>query len=374
VDEKILFVDDEDSILQAFRRILHKRFIMDFANSGRAALAKMASDGPFAVIVADMKMPEMEGVELLSKVHDLYPDTVRIMLTGIRDIDVAVDAVNQGNIFRFLNKPTDPDMLANVLNAALTQYRLLTAERELLEKTLHGSVEVLTELIALVSPTIGHRTNRIRQYMMYVVSSLKLPDQWQYELAAMLSQIGTIAIPSEILEKSLLGETLSESESQILDNHPTLARKLLAKIPRLTTVSAMIGAQNKPFSAYPESISSSAVGAQILKACGDFDRYMQTDISRDAAIYQMKKQTGMYNPRILEALSEVSILKPEKVLAKLGIMELKPFMVINKDVRARNGITVIPAGQEINVTILEILRSFSSGIGVIEPIEVLTDK
>jgi hypothetical protein len=101
---------------------------------------------------------------------------------------------------------------------------------------------------------------------------------------------------------------------------------------------------------------------------------MQTDISRDAAIYQMKKQTGMYNPRILEALSEVSILKPEKVLAKLGIMELKPFMVINKDVRARNGITVIPAGQEINVTILEILRSFSSGIGVIEPIEVLTDK
>jgi CheY-like chemotaxis protein len=373
VDERILFVDDEDSILQAFRRILHRKFIMDFATDGREALQKLESAGPFAVIVADMKMPGMDGIELLSRVRDQFPDTVRVMLTGQRDIDTAVDAVNQGSIFRFLNKPTDPEVLLNALNAALGQYRLVTAERELLEKTLRGSVEVLTELIALVSPSLRGRTNRLRKYAMHIVAGMRLADAWQYELAAMLALIGAVAIPPRIIDKVFLGETLDENETQVYENHPLLGRKLLAKIPRLSTVAAMIGAQNRPFSSYAESISPVAIGAQILCACIEFDRLSLTDNSRDQTLKKMRTDQGVFNPLILDALLDVQIIRPERTLARVNIMDLKPFMIIHKDVRAKNGITVIPAGQEVNQTILEILRSFAAGIGVIEPLEVLTE-
>src|SRR5262249_44534484 len=104
MSEKILLVDDEIAILQGYQRLLHGEFHTSIAVGGPAALVEMEQNGPFSVVVSDMRMPDMDGAQLLAKVKTLYPDTIRVMLTGNADIQTAVRAVNDGNIFRFLTK------------------------------------------------------------------------------------------------------------------------------------------------------------------------------------------------------------------------------------------------------------------------------
>ena len=135
--KKILLVDDDPNILQGYQRQLRKRFELDTVLSGREGLEAVASDGPFAVIVSDMRMPGMDGVQFLTQVRETASDTVRMMLTGNSDQQTAMDAVNEGHIFRFLTKPCNTDTFAKALEAALEQYRLITAERELLPGTRH---------------------------------------------------------------------------------------------------------------------------------------------------------------------------------------------------------------------------------------------
>ncbi|NIQ03497.1 MAG: response regulator, partial [Nitrospinaceae bacterium] len=94
----------------------------------------------FAVVVSDMRMPDMDGIQFLSRVREHYPQTVRMMLTGYADVKTAMNAVNEGNIFRFMTKPCPPEVFEKVLSAGIEQYRLITAERDLLERTLKGSV------------------------------------------------------------------------------------------------------------------------------------------------------------------------------------------------------------------------------------------
>src|ERR1022692_3828271 len=127
--EKILLVDDESSILDGYRRSLRREFEIETAVSGKQALSLVAETGPYAVVVSDMRMPEMDGIELLSSIKAQSPDTIRIMLTGNADMDTAIHAINEGSIFRFLNKPCSKEVMAKTLTAALVQFRLVTAEK-----------------------------------------------------------------------------------------------------------------------------------------------------------------------------------------------------------------------------------------------------
>lgn len=199
--ETILCVDDEQNVLEAFQRQLHKQYSLKLAASGEEALERLRTEGPFAVIVADMNMPGMNGVQLLAKVREASPDTVRIMLTGAGDFQTAITAVNEGNIFRFLAKPCPAETLALALEAGLAQYRLVTAERELLEKTLHGSLRAMVDILALANPSAFSRAMRLRHYASQMAKNLGVPDAWQIEVAAMLSQVGCVTLPAEVLEK-----------------------------------------------------------------------------------------------------------------------------------------------------------------------------
>ena len=135
---KILFVDDEQHILTSYRRIFRKDYQISSALGPELALDIIQEKGPFAIVISDMRMPVMNGVQLLSKIKELSPDTVRIMLTGFADFNTAMEAVNEGNIFRFLTKPCPPDTLQKVIKDALRQYQLIKVEQELLNKTLKG--------------------------------------------------------------------------------------------------------------------------------------------------------------------------------------------------------------------------------------------
>jgi CheY-like chemotaxis protein len=134
MSDKILFVDDESSALDGFRRILHGSFDVTTAGSGGEGLMTLDRDGPFAVVVSDMRMPGMSGAEFLARVRQKAPDTVRMMLTGQADLHSAMEAVNRGHILHFLTKPCPKTVLVAAINSGLDQYHTLVEVKELAGK------------------------------------------------------------------------------------------------------------------------------------------------------------------------------------------------------------------------------------------------
>ncbi|AQT68687.1 Sensor histidine kinase YycG [Anaerohalosphaera lusitana] len=126
---KILIVDDEQRVLAAMRRRYRKKYDVVTADSGREAINKLEREGSFTVVISDLQMPGMNGLEFLSMVRDISPDSICIMLTGFAELDAAVQAVNQGHIFRFLTKPCGNDVVDEAIDEAVKEYRKLTTTR-----------------------------------------------------------------------------------------------------------------------------------------------------------------------------------------------------------------------------------------------------
>jgi DNA-binding NtrC family response regulator len=182
MSNKILCIDDDANVLTGIQRNLRKQFDIDTAVGALAALKLIEKECPYAVIVADMQMPGMNGVEFLNIARKKYPDTVRVMLTGNADQKTATDAVNRGHIFSFLNKPCPPEKLAEVLTDGIKQYRLITAERELLENTLNGSVKVLMEILSsrTRSPSVAVRPSAIKPGRWQSCCKCQPPGNWNW--------------------------------------------------------------------------------------------------------------------------------------------------------------------------------------------------
>lgn len=373
MSDKILLVDDEPSILQAMQRQLRKRFKVVVAESGDEALSALKSKGPFAVIVSDMRMPGMDGVQLLSKAKDVYPDTVRMMLTGNADQETATEAVNGGQIFRFLTKPCSTAMLATSLALAVRQHKLITAEKELLSETVKGSITVMAELLSLANATAFSSGYRIKPMVKQIAKDLKLAGLWQYEVAALMSQIGCITLPGDVLHKLHAGISLTAEELEMYENHPKVGSKLIRKIPRLEKVASMIEYQLmsahscEDIDALDEDI---CLGAEILNATIEYDLLRQQDISHLQAIYDMRRKSGKYNATILALIEKYKPKNVRATVRNISFNEVVPGMVAVEDVFAKNGTMLIPRGQEISWPVIQSLMNFEKQIGIVEPIRV----
>ena len=302
MNKKILFVDDEPAVLEGFKRILHKDLI-DTATSGEEAIALATRNGPYAVVVSDMRMPGMDGVQLLSRLREISPDTVRVILTGYADMQSAIDAVNEGRIFRFLTKPCEARVLKLALNACLMQYRLVTAEQELLENTLMGTIKVLTDVLSLANPAAFGRSKRIAQYVKHMVNVLHLQAPWKYEAAAMLSQLGCVALESEIIEAAYGGKKLLPEEQKRFDAHPALARDLLNNVPRLEGVAWIIGQQCLGATPPENHLSKEIrIGAAILRVAVAYDDLRVQGKSEVEALAELRHRQHL-DQRSVEALA-----------------------------------------------------------------------
>ena len=374
MDEKILCVDDELNILLALQRQLRKEFHVEGALGAEQALAAIGRDGPFAVIVSDLQMPGMNGLELLGKARELSPDTVRVMLTGQADLNTAIAAVNQNSIFRFLTKPCSAEELAATLQAALEQYRLVTAERNLLENTLRASVKVLVEVLSLVHPAAFSRASRIHRYVRHMAAEMKLYNAWQFEVAALLSQIGCITMEPGTLDRVYTGEELSEEEKQMFAAHPAAGRDLLLHIPRLESVAHMIGGQNLEQPGplpMPQAHEAVSTGVHLLRGAIDFDRLITRGRSTEEALAQMRRRAGDYDAKCLKALATFVPHEAGMELRVLKSAELRKSMIVDQDVRAKNGLLLLAKGQEVTPSVLGRLKAFASKVGLVEPIRVL---
>ena len=122
---KMLVVDDEPDNLDLLYRTFRRDFNVLRAESGVAALEVLANEGEVAVIISDQRMPEMKGTEFLSKTVPQFPDTMRIILTGFTDVEDLVEAINSGQVYKYITKPWDPNELKQVMQRAAETYELL---------------------------------------------------------------------------------------------------------------------------------------------------------------------------------------------------------------------------------------------------------
>ena len=380
MSNKILCVDDDANILAGYQRTLRKQFAIDIAVGPEAGLKAIEGQGPYAVVVADMQMPGMNGIQFLTKTREHAPDTVRVMLTGNADQKTAIDAVNQGHVFRFLTKPCSPEELASVLKTGLAQYRLVMAERELLGKTLNGSIKMLTDILSILDPQSFGVGQKMREYIRLFAQSLKLNQTWDLELAAMLSRIGFVTIPATVLQKSRSEHGLSGEEKDMLARVPEIGANLLNNIPRLESVASIVLYQNKNFdgSGFPTDKTAGEeipVGSRILKVLADLLLIESKGIPRFKALTKMRECPGRYDPKVLEAIAaafDVFLVKPDDEASTKPICfkELRVGHVLKTNVMTADGTLIVTAGTEVSQVVMEKLHNFADLSGIKEPIYV----
>ena len=383
MSSKILFVDDEPNVLEAYQRNLRKRFAIETATSGEQALGLMSQHGPYAVVVADMQMPGMNGVEFLIRAQQRAPDSVRLMLTGNADQKTAVEAVNQGHVYQFLNKPCPPDMLALALDNAIRQHQLITAERELLEKTLNGSINMLTGILASAEPISFGRGERLRDYMRAFARSLNMTSTWELELAAMLSQIGYVTVPPKLLEKMRLSSDLTLAEKNVISRTTEIGANLLRNIPRLESVARIVlyQAKNHDGSGFPaDSVVGDEIpiGSRILKVLSDMAELETGGLPKPKALEQMQSRSGRYDPQVLDstfACFDIYRLAPSATKVAIKAITLKELTighVLSSNVETKDGVLIVCAGTRVSQMALEKLRNFDQIQGIKEPLHVET--
>lgn len=121
---RLLYVDDEVNNLTAFKATFRREYKISTAKSGKEALEVLESEEPFQIIITDQRMPEMTGIQFLQKAKEKYPDPIRILLTGYSDLNAVVDAINKGEVYRYLTKPWDPDTIRQTVDKAYEVFDL----------------------------------------------------------------------------------------------------------------------------------------------------------------------------------------------------------------------------------------------------------
>jgi response regulator RpfG family c-di-GMP phosphodiesterase len=372
---RVMFVDDDQEMLASYRRAFRGDYAVEVAGGPVEGLARLGDLADVSVVVSDLRMPDMDGVEFLGRVREVRPEAVRVILTGFADMGVALAAVNKSKVFSFLTKPCPEADLKEALEAALRQYQLQSAERELLRGTLRGTIKLLVGLLELVNPEAFGKSSRVKRLSMDLGRYLGIEDGWRLELAAMLSQIGCAALPAETLRRAYRGEPLPGDKAFEFAMHPKIASDLVANIPRLREVAEIIAYQEKRFDGGglpPDGREGEAIplGSRILKAALDFDTleamYRLRRVSDNPAveaIERMHDRPGWYDPEVLDALESLATM-PEGHTPELVETEaLAPGMLLDQDVLDLIGELALGRGLELNAASIRRLADIATQRG-----------
>jgi response regulator RpfG family c-di-GMP phosphodiesterase len=270
-----------------------------------------------SIILSDMRMPGMDGATFLERACQIRPNAVRMLLTGHADLDATIKAVNEGQIFKYVSKPCPAKKLIEIFKEAHDEFLRVEAETEILKQTLRGSVQVLTEVLGSINPTAFGCAARVQRIIKQTTAD-RFPNIWQFELAALLSQIGCVTLPLDTLNKVTAGEELSEEEHDIFSNHPYVAESFLRQIPRLEEISGMVAGQQDPIrytdTELPLNMQNRVLlGAQLLRAAIDFDHLITGGSTKEEAIEELASQPKEYDHRIVALLHGVDLEATKKL-------------------------------------------------------------
>lgn len=356
---KILWVDDDPNIIAASQRYLRKDYTVHAANSAHEGLIRIDKEGPFAVIISDLKMPGVDGIEFLAQAQIVTPDSIRIMLTGYAEQEVAINAVNRGNIFRFLTKPCHPSDILDAVGAAARQNELVLAERQLLGKTLMGSIQVMADLLALSNPLAFRHVRTVMQVTLGVARELGVKNLWKLEAAVIFSQIGFTSIPGPVLEKHFRGESLSPDENTMVSALPQISQDLIQHIPRLGGVAKIIALHST--SKNDDTIlnrQSLPFKAHLLHTAIDYDRMRSRGLPHRDVVKVLEHNQRDYAPVVVEAIAKLKFESDGLERLHLYIDELKPGMILDEDITTIDHVMLIPKGLTINQVTRQRLKNY----------------
>lgn len=399
----ILFVDDEQNILRAIKRALFKfNANLLFAESGAQAL-EILKGNKVDVVFSDMKMPQMNGAELLEQVAQLYPHTFRVVLTGYADIDSTIKAVNRGKIHRYLQKPWDNQELMNTIEEGLERIRLRN-ENERLQKLTQQQNEKLKDINNTLEQTVLKRTKQVRaslvriekdkdalERVLFNVISINPDISGRFglqvsELAKQLCQVGaipeeqekSICYAAQICELGLLGllpedfrqpfNKLKYEQQKQYYAQAKQASLILAPAFHLQDVSDMIQYQFEHYNGqgpYQLVANEIPVGARIIAVARDYWRYRGGRItghevsSLDAKQEMKKFRNTRYDGTfidILLRLSDVDHNTPADEGLSAGM--LKPGMVLQDNLYNEGHILLLPEGHVLTEKTIAKLRHY----------------
>lgn len=364
---RVLCVDDEPNLLAGLERTLFGEFDVTTAPGGALGMELIESEPCFAVIVSDMRMPGMDGAEFLAKARERSPDSTRILLTGQADTESAIAAINHGAIFRYLCKPCPSEVLIPTLNEAVERHRSAVIEHDMMETTLAGVVDSMTQVLSLIAPWASMRSATIQTCVKQAARTLDWPNAWIGNMAAALSHIGCVSVPSDIVQRDMAGRPLEAEERAILDSHPETAFRLLQSIPRLDAVAQVVRYQNTPAPA--DADPDVVLGAELLRAASALARELANQQPMARALEAVAKLDPPVRYGVSQALRAVKLHSGNSTRSA-RVSDLLPGWVVAEDIKTRQGGLVLGEGRELTVTAIMALRNLLATGSIEEPLLV----
>lgn len=402
---KILCVDDEPNILASLRRLFRQAgFQVLVAGSGAEALHILETEAA-DLVLSDMRMPEMSGAEFLHEVRQRWPERMRILITGQSDMASTIDAINRGEIFRYVPKPwDDSDLLLTVRDALQVQalkrekerLERLTAEQneelrqlnanletkvmertlalqqthEKLKKTFFTSIRVFSNLIELREISLAGHSRRVADLARKIAAKLEMGAEASQDvfLAALLHDIGKIGFPDDLLVKP--ANQLREKELALYRKHPEKGEQILMALEDLRTAASLLRAHHERYdgTGFPDGLAAEGIplGARILAVANDFDALQLGLLSLrrhtlDEAREVIVKGCGQrYDPSVVDAFVQVATEETAPKEVRVSVRDLKPGMVLARDLVARDGILLLAAEHTLGEALIRQIRQYAA--------------
>jgi putative nucleotidyltransferase with HDIG domain len=415
----LLFVDDEQNILSSLKRL--------FRPTGHTILTAGGGDEALAIleqqtvdlVISDMRMPGMDGAQLLARVAKKYPDTMRILLTGFADMEATIRAVNEGNIYKYISKPwEDNDIKISVRHALEIKY--LQAERdrllelttkqneelkdlnanlekkveertealkqahESLRKNYFSSIKIFSNLIELHEGSGTGHSKRVAENSQKVALKLGLDQELAQQVffAALLHDVGKIALSEDVNKRPF--NALSSAEKKTVAKHPVLGDALLMGFEPLTEASKIVRSHHEYLdgSGYPDMLSGDEIpmGARILAVISDYDSLINGMLvpkrltAEEARQYLITNKGRLYDPKVVDAFLDIPAHDVKSVASskiKVEVSDLKPGMVLANDLVTRSGILLLSEGYILNEILIEKISRFCKTTGEEFDVQVL---
>jgi len=378
--QKVLIVDDTPENIQVLMETLKQDYKIVAANNGQKALQMAEMDPVPDIILLDIMMPGMDGYEVCKrlKAQEKTRGIPIIFVTALDQEDDESFGLKLGAV-DYITKPISPSIVRARVQTHLSLRNSQKKLQGLLNKTFSGSVSILIELLSLVNPTAFSHSSQMRRHVKEMAVKLGLTDVWKFELAAQLSQIGCITMPTEILNKVYYGKELTDEEQKLYQSYPAIGAELIARIPHLESVSGMIAKHQEPLAQEgpiePRKRDAIVIGAQLLKITIDNIQMVNSGMSQESVIQQMRNNKKTYDSVLVDILAEVlGINALEQIEKKVTIEDVFPGMILNQDVYSEARTLLAVKGTELSLATIEFLRTYDKTEKIKSPILVLASK
>lgn len=424
----LLFVDDEAPILSSLRRLFRPHgYRILTAESGAAGLALLETES-VDLIISDMRMPEMDGAQFLEKVREKQPEIVRILLTGYADITSTINAINKGEIYRYVPKPWDDNDIVLIIRDALTRQRLEAENARLVvltqtqnaelkslnaglearvkERTLEleqvnsflnlandklkqnflVSIKVFSGLLELREGSVGGHARRVADLARKLAIHLGVDAKGQQDvfIAGLLHDIGKIGFSDAMLAKPV--PKMNTEELQRYRKHPLNGANALLPLGELKGVSDLILSHHERFDGqgFPNGISglSISIGARILAVANEYDALQIGTMSEkrfspdEARALIVQSRGKRYCPQVVDALIEMQGKPPEEGQREIEVPvnKLEAGMVLARDLMSRDNTLLLAADYLLDANLVREIRSYAEREGLNLILKIRGDK